>query len=79
MFATDGQDESDITVPVVQIAPVSANTVFRRFNGSYMIINLSSDGNQWRDVYQSPAMIFGQVFVTATGLVYVSLCDISQF
>jgi hypothetical protein len=73
MFATDGQDDSDITVPVVQIGPFNASNVFRAFTGSYMIVNLTSDGNKWRDIYQSNAMIFAQVFVTATGLVYASL------
>lgn len=73
MFATDGRDDSDITVPVVQIGPFSAMNVFTTFNGSYMIVNLTSDGNQWRNVYQSPAMIFGQVLVTATGIVVAAL------
>jgi hypothetical protein len=73
MFATDDSDDSDITVPVAQIGPLNASFVFYRYNGSYMIINLTSEGNQWRDVYESPGMIFAQVLVTASGLVYVFL------
>jgi hypothetical protein len=78
MFATDGQDDSDITVPVVQIGPFNASNVFRTFTGSYMIVNLTSDGNKWRDIYQSNFMIFAQVFVTATGLVYTSVQTFKQ-
>jgi hypothetical protein len=71
MFATDGQDDSDITIPVVQIGPLSANSVFRNFSGDSMLINLTSDGNPWRDIYHSPAMVFVQIIVTASGVVYV--------
>lgn len=73
MFSTDGSNDSDITIPVVQLGPLSVYDVFQNFNGSYMIVNLTSDGNEWRDVYQSPAMIFLQAFVTATGVVVAAL------
>jgi hypothetical protein len=70
MFATDGQDDSDITIPVVQLGPFSVIDTFKNFQGSYMIVSLTSDGNQWRDTYESPVMIVAQVIVTASGLVY---------
>jgi hypothetical protein len=73
MFETDGRDDSDITIPVAQVGPLSVIPVFDGFNGSYMIISLTSDGNQWRDVYESSGMVFAQVLVTATGLVVVAL------
>jgi hypothetical protein len=75
MFVTDGSDDSDITVPVAQIGPFNASPVFRQYNGSSMLITLTSEGNPWRDVYESPGMIFAQVLVTATGLVYAFFCD----
>jgi hypothetical protein len=71
MYSTDGQDDSDINVPVAQLGPLSAFTVFNEFKGSYMIVDLTSDGNEWRDLYESPVMIFIQVLVSATGVVYV--------